>query len=334
MVEIDWQSLPSVRARVDSVYSLAGKLRCRIDWVRYLRLNWDYIDEFCLPGAATEEDGVRANPSDARLHLLDKLIEDLERAAGELTSIMRELSKAIYDVTELLDYSFPTTIGPTKLNGVWSGCYGRSVCFTLDVVGLSVLNWVEIYMPALCAERLSRDRLEKLHSKFPLPEDDSIAIRARLLLEHSQVLRDLPAYAALHADPATEERQKKLAPAGFPDASGGGGDEGGDALLSQDGLYEKDRVIVWGGRRFDDLSDRMVRVLKVLVDAHRKGLKALKVKDICEQADVTINGGFVKEAFKVSRGVPEHEAAKLVEIVAHGKYRLIEPDEVGKLNWD
>ena len=108
--------------------------------------------------------------------------------------------------------------------------------------------------------------------------------------------------------------------------------DGGDGTLPEwlapnlpldDGLYPDERCFVWGGARYDRLTDKMVEVLRKFVDQRKKGFPIVRV----DSFNPPFDGGFIRQAFKQNRqGKPQiHEVAEVIEKVANGEYRLIDP---------
>jgi hypothetical protein len=98
-----------------------------------------------------------------------------------------------------------------------------------------------------------------------------------------------------------------------------------------DGLYEDEKLFVWGGIRYETLAPRMIRVLRLLLDERRKGFPDVSL-DRIEKAQVCITGGMHNQVFKVNRkGWPIGELHPVNKVVLHvgsGVYRLIDPKKV------
>jgi hypothetical protein len=159
-------------------------------------------------------------------------------------------------------------------------------------------------------ERMSTDLVSK---GFPDPREDEQNWRVIALMVGAStdgMHEDI--YEAALAYHATEERQKKLAPGGFPD----------------DGLCEMSRTIVWGGRTFDGLTPKIVRVFKLLIDAREKGFPDVAKSQI-EKFSAT-EGGTKGQVFKLNRKgwPPLHPAHVLMIDNGNGTYRIIEPSKV------
>lgn len=90
-----------------------------------------------------------------------------------------------------------------------------------------------------------------------------------------------------------------------------------------DGLYETERCLIWGGVRYERLTDKMVGVLRVFVDRYEKGFPIVRV----DSFNPPFDGGFIGQAFKLNRKgePPIHKVAEAIEKVADGEYRLIDP---------
>lgn len=90
-----------------------------------------------------------------------------------------------------------------------------------------------------------------------------------------------------------------------------------------DGLYETERCLIWGGVRYERLTDKMVEVLRVFVDRYDKGFPIVRV----DSFNPPFDGGFIRQAFKLNRKgePPIHKVAEAIEKVADGEYRLSDP---------
>jgi hypothetical protein len=102
--------------------------------------------------------------------------------------------------------------------------------------------------------------------------------------------------------------------------------------LLDDGLYEDEKLFVWGEIRYETLAPRMVRVLRLLLDERRKGFPDVSLDRIEKDAQVCITGGMHNQVFKVNRkGWPIgelHPVHKVVLPIGSGVYRLIDPKKV------
>jgi len=100
----------------------------------------------------------------------------------------------------------------------------------------------------------------------------------------------------------------------------------------EDGLYDAERLFVWGGRRYETLTPRMIRVLRLLLDERKKGFPDVSLGTIEGVAKVCITGGMHNQVFKVKRkGWPRgmlHPVHVVVISVGSGVYRFIDPKKV------
>jgi hypothetical protein len=91
-------------------------------------------------------------------------------------------------------------------------------------------------------------------------------------------------------------------------------------------LDEGSKVMYFGKRKFDRLTKRIVKVLKVLVENWNKGNPALAVADIKSRSGASIQGSFVDDAFKLNRKNERiHPVSEIIEQVSSGYYRLRDP---------
>ncbi|HMO14370.1 MAG TPA: hypothetical protein PKD64_11470 [Pirellulaceae bacterium] len=100
-----------------------------------------------------------------------------------------------------------------------------------------------------------------------------------------------------------------------------------DPLPPGDGLYDDEKVIVWGGVRYDLLTKKMIDILSVLVEQYQKGFPVVSLDLIREQSGYPFYGSFKAQAFKQKRkGEPTiHPVADIIEPAGSGSYRLIDP---------
>jgi hypothetical protein len=100
----------------------------------------------------------------------------------------------------------------------------------------------------------------------------------------------------------------------------------------EDGLYDAEKLFVWGGLRYETLTPRMIRVLRLLLDERKKGFPDVSLGKIEGVAKVCITGGMHNQVFKVKRkGWPSgmlHPVHVVVISVGSGVYRLIDPKKV------
>jgi hypothetical protein len=101
----------------------------------------------------------------------------------------------------------------------------------------------------------------------------------------------------------------------------------------EDGLYPDERCLVWGGRRFDRLTKKMVAILGVFVEAYSKGRPVVSLSAIKIKTKLRFDGSFIKEAFKLNRkgGPLIHDVSKAIEKIADGDYQLIDPLQIEKI---
>jgi hypothetical protein len=101
----------------------------------------------------------------------------------------------------------------------------------------------------------------------------------------------------------------------------------------EDGLYPDERCLVWGGRRFDRLTKKMVAILGVFVEAYSKGRPVVSLSAIKIKTKLRFDGSFIKEAFKLNRkgGPLIHDVSKAIEKIADGDYQLIDPLQIEKM---
>jgi hypothetical protein len=101
-------------------------------------------------------------------------------------------------------------------------------------------------------------------------------------------------------------------------------------VFPNDGLYEDSKLFVWGGRKFDSLTNGQVRVVKLLYERYKAGRPDVRISDICKNAKVQASGGFKQNVFKLRRsGWPNiHPVACIVVNSGQDTYRLIDPGKV------
>jgi hypothetical protein len=99
-----------------------------------------------------------------------------------------------------------------------------------------------------------------------------------------------------------------------------------------DGLYPDERCLIWGSERFERLSPKMIKILRVMVDQYQSGFPTVSVKTIQDKTRIQFDGAFVTQAFKQNRKgePPLHPVASMIEKIADGEYRLIDPESLHK----
>ncbi|MBL8852892.1 MAG: hypothetical protein JNK57_02860 [Planctomycetaceae bacterium] len=97
-----------------------------------------------------------------------------------------------------------------------------------------------------------------------------------------------------------------------------------------DGLFPDAKCFIWGGRRFERLTVKMVNVLTVFTDQFRSGFPIVNLQTIQSKINTRFDGAFISQAFKQNRKgePPIHPVAAVIEIVGRGEYRLIDPQKI------
>jgi hypothetical protein len=97
-----------------------------------------------------------------------------------------------------------------------------------------------------------------------------------------------------------------------------------------DGLFANERCFIWGGRRFERLTEKMVKVLAVFDDQFRAGFPIVNLPTIESKTGIQFDGAFISQAFKQNRkGEPTiHPVADVIVNVGRGEYRLTEPQKL------
>lgn len=95
-------------------------------------------------------------------------------------------------------------------------------------------------------------------------------------------------------------------------------------------LYPAERCLIWGGKRFERLTKKMIDVLAVLIEQFEKGFPVVPVSLIQEKTGLRFDGAFITQAFKQNRKgePPIHSVASVIEKIADGEYRMIDPDKI------
>jgi hypothetical protein len=102
------------------------------------------------------------------------------------------------------------------------------------------------------------------------------------------------------------------------------------ATIPVDGLYAKERCFIWGGRRFEKLTPKMVTVLAVFDEQFKAGFPIVNLQTIKSKTGIRFDGAFINQAFKQNRkGQPTiHPVADAIVTVGRGEYRLTEPQKL------
>lgn len=109
-----------------------------------------------------------------------------------------------------------------------------------------------------------------------------------------------------------------------PDA---GGKQDTVGCLPGDGLHPDERCLIWGGKKYERLTPKMISILDVMIEQFKKGFSNVSLDLIRQKKKINFDGSFIQEAFKQNRrGEPKlHPVSKVIEKVADGEYRLIDP---------
>ena len=102
-----------------------------------------------------------------------------------------------------------------------------------------------------------------------------------------------------------------------PEAAGG-------VMIPGDGLFRSERAIVWGGVRYDRLTERMLDLLEVLTEAYNQGREGVSFDEISRRVPGSYDGGFYK-AFQVRRDGKKtlHSVRNIID--GKGFYSLMDP---------
>lgn len=102
-----------------------------------------------------------------------------------------------------------------------------------------------------------------------------------------------------------------------------------------DGIYPDEKCLIWGGKRYDMLTPKMVAVLSYMVERYQNGFPNVSVASIRQAIqdkaiENKIDGAFISQVFKLNRkGGPNiHPVASVIERIAAGEYRLIDPQKI------
>jgi hypothetical protein len=97
-----------------------------------------------------------------------------------------------------------------------------------------------------------------------------------------------------------------------------------------DGLFANERCFIWGGRRFDRLTPKMIKVLAVFDDQTRDGFPIVNLQTIELKTGIRFDGAFISQAFKQHRKgePPIHPVANAIEYVGRGEYQLVKPQKL------
>ncbi len=98
-------------------------------------------------------------------------------------------------------------------------------------------------------------------------------------------------------------------------------------IIPGDGLYCDEKTMVWGGKKYEKLTKKMVAILTVFVEQYKKGFPKVPLGLIKQKSGYPIEGSFLDQAFKQHRrDEPRvHPVAKVIESAGAGFYRLIDP---------
>lgn len=137
-------------------------------------------------------------------------------------------------------------------------------------------------------------------------------IEERLFAEMAQVIRDVslntPGNKSQEPKIDTQNPQKE--------------DESFRVELDEDSM-----VMYFGNHKYDRLTKRIVKVLKVFVENWEKGNPSLAVAQIQSKSKITFTGSFKQDAFKLNRKHESiHSVSEIIEEVSRGCYRLSDPE--------
>jgi hypothetical protein len=109
-----------------------------------------------------------------------------------------------------------------------------------------------------------------------------------------------------------------------------GGDLAGRVYVPGDGLFPDERCLIWGGCRFDRLTEKMVKILAVFDEQFKAGFPVVNLSMIESKTKIRFDGAFINQAFKQNRKgePPTHPVAAVIETVGRGEYRLKEPQKI------
>ena len=93
-------------------------------------------------------------------------------------------------------------------------------------------------------------------------------------------------------------------------------------IRNGDGLDAIRRMMIWGGKPYENIPPRTIKVLRLLLDRYKKNDPDQSIVDLAEiiELEVSVDGGMRSQVFK------GHPVKEIVEKVSTGRYRLKNPD--------